>query len=275
MDGKIRNKYENYSWDANTAPAKINELYDQVIERIIFYTNWYKKYKGTKKWWSKKVRLFAIILFLISSLVPIIFPLIKSDNYGWILNIGYITAAIGGGLLFLDKFYGFSTGWMRINSTMLELGDARRDIERTMLKEKIEHKADTIEGFIALLDVIKKFDDTVSNIVKAETDVWLKEFFGGNEELQKLLKTQTEQLKPSDLKISVKNYNLYKNIQLTVDNTAKGEITGGSYVIKSIYPGNRTIYITALKTDGNKEVKKTDVATVKAGELNTIELSLE
>jgi hypothetical protein len=270
-------------WDPEEGPHKIEELIKKAQHRVVWYMEWYQQEKKSKRRGSKSIRLICIVLFILTTLIPLVNSLLliflhknkEIVDSGWLLNIGYIIALIATGLFLLDRFYGFSTGWIRLNSTLTELGNARREFENILLNARLIHAADNLDGFKALVSIIKTFDDNISAIVKAETDTWVKEFQAGNEELQTLLKTQSEQQKPGDLKVSVKNYTQFEDITLNINGSDKGKVYGGIQLITSIRPGNHAIKITAIKVADQKQFVKTDVAVVKPGEMCTLEIVLE
>jgi hypothetical protein len=87
-------------------------------------------------------------------------------------------AAIAVGCIALDKFFGFSSGWMRSMSAMLELQDKIESFEFAWARERLKRGASspTPESQAADLDMIAAFVSSVSGVIRSETEAWAGEF---------------------------------------------------------------------------------------------------
>nr|WP_068890878.1 SLATT domain-containing protein [Pedobacter panaciterrae] len=256
-------------WDPKKATEIIIQMQAKSIARVNWIYGWYVKTKKDKAQASKIIRVACVILFILTALVPLVHLI--SEKLDVPLSLGYIFAALGSGLLFLDKFYGYSTGWLRVNRAITDLVDAKRNFELLMQTSLLLHPADTQTGFQALSDTIGTFNENISTIIKAETAQWEKEFQAGSDELQKYFAEQINQQKPGDLQITVVNYSTYSAIEVFINGTSSGIISGGTKLIKSLPPDNYEVKIkTTLLTDG-KVTEKTSIGSVKASALVVVE----
>ena len=99
-------------------------------------SEWYLKHQKWMKRLSKLIRLLAIILFGLGGLIPMINALLLENQSDLrIMNLSYIAIATAGTLLLLNKFFGFSSGWIRFITTQMEI---KRMITEFELRWKIE-----------------------------------------------------------------------------------------------------------------------------------------
>ncbi len=255
-------------WDPTIAPEVIKQIETETIARVDWYIKWYQDNKKIKSSWSKVIRSTCVIFFVSTALIPVL-----KSIYSWVqIEYGYLLSGIASGLLFFDKFYGFSTGWIRYNNALASLGNAKRDFQKIMQDAVLLHPANTPEGFQALVDTIRAFDDNVSTIIQTETDEWSKEFRAGNDELQAYFKEQTNQQKPGDVQINITDYTVYTNIELSLNGVSKGFVIGGSKLLNSLPPDNYTVTVKA--SSGNNVITKTAIISVKTNQLVVIDIKL-
>lgn len=257
------------AWTQATGTKIIEEMQRKSLERADKYFKWYLTTKREKAKYSKIIRFSCILLFTLTAVVPLVNSFGEAQKVP--PNLGYILATFGAGLLFLDRFYGFSTGWVRVNRTLTEIGDSIRNFTFLMQTSIHLNSPDTPQGFQALADTIRTFNDNISAIIKSETSNWEKEFQSGSEELQKYFKDYLTEQKPGDLKITVVNYSTYLSIELFFNDVSKGMILGGAKLFRSLTPENYEIKIKTISTEGGVVLYHTLIATVKPGALEIIE----
>lgn len=184
-------------WDRQEAGKNLLELYNQVLEIADSYLGWYRNHRRKKGLIARTVRLSAIILFVVSSLMPYFASLGKevSISNTFLLYVGYILAGLGAGLLFMDRYYGFSSSWTRFALIALDI-----EMMRNMFVEHwkilcIKNSPLTVERFCILIEAVSKFRTSISDAVRSETNTWAKETQQNLSELMQALKNQSEQLK--------------------------------------------------------------------------------
>jgi hypothetical protein len=265
-------------WDAAKAPAEIKDFSQKSLERADWYIAWYQKTKRAKARWSKFIRATCILLFILTALVPISNAYFgkyfhAADGTSQFLNLGYIFATLGAGLLSLDKFYGFSAGWVRINAAITDLQNAKRNFRIVFETAVMTQAPDTIEGFKALVEQIRAFDDNVTAIVKCETDQWGREFQAGNAQLSEFFQTKLNEQKPGDLQVNIADAQLYKSVELSLNGSPNGSITGGARLLSSLPPDNYELTLRGTRPDDTVAVKNA-VAAVKAGALTSVDVKI-
>jgi SMODS and SLOG-associating 2TM effector domain 2 len=194
---KLPNKLLHYkpldNWDEKQARIKLLELYDGALSLADNTIAWYHSYRTRKGKWSKSIRIVSIMLLIASTLMPFFASIVKEELT--ILYIGYIMAGIGGGLLLLDRYYGYSNSWVRFVLTGMDLENMRNTFVENWQVNYLNNLPLTIQSFGLQVDSIIKFQEVFNGAVKAETETWAKEFQQSFKDLVAALKAQSDQLK--------------------------------------------------------------------------------
>jgi conflict system pore-forming effector with SLATT domain/trypsin-like peptidase len=180
-------------WTPELAKTKLRELYKGVLELADDTIKFYHRYRHKKAGWSKAIRVIAIILLVISTLIPYFASVF--GNAVTFLSIGYISAGLGGGLLLLDRFYGISNSWMRFVLTGMDLEGIRNIFVENWQIIYLNNIPLTKESFAILVNALIQFQVAFNNVVKAETEVWAKEFQQNLKDLIAALKVQSDELR--------------------------------------------------------------------------------
>lgn len=257
----------------------LDDAFVKVIVGVNATAQWYADKKSKQSNWSQSIRFLSIILIGLGG----IFPLIgKIESEKTIIvdftNWGYVTIAAAGTLLFLDRFFGFSSAWIRYVTTELEI---RKQIREFEISWQIEMaKIDlclielTCDKMVQLLTMLKDFSTVIDELVKQETTNWATEFQNNISELQKMASAKLSELKPGSVKIVMKNAAKYKKITIKVDNIERKIIVGAEALIDNISPGSHTILAEGEPILAGVNNLITSVITVEGGKLNTVEMSM-
>src|SRR2546421_6045982 len=99
----------------------VETAYKQALRRASEAVVWYQRAKDRKKRPAIALRFLAIVVGGLGTITPIVVSML-SDPWGRrLLPSASMFAAIAVGCVALDKLFGFSSGWMRYISAMLEL----------------------------------------------------------------------------------------------------------------------------------------------------------
>jgi integrase len=104
------------------------------IKRLYLYAeavadesiDWYGRHKRKLAWKSRLLRLLAIILTAVGGLTPILSALGWAQNLN-IGQLGYLFLGLAAACVGLDRFIGFSSGWIRYITTKMTLERALSD----------------------------------------------------------------------------------------------------------------------------------------------------
>jgi hypothetical protein len=84
--------------------------------------SWYVDKKAGRAKTSQRLRFSAVVLSILGGLVPLLIAMFGGQpSWHWLSllgdvrfgQLGYVFLAITGGLILLDRYFGYSTGWMR------------------------------------------------------------------------------------------------------------------------------------------------------------------
>lgn len=95
-------------WDSGHRKESIHAVYQRAEKHALETINWYLFSKKEKKFWAQNLRLGVIVLTALAGLLPI-FSEMGEFSPIW----ASIALGLAGVLLAVDKFFGYSSAWMR------------------------------------------------------------------------------------------------------------------------------------------------------------------
>jgi hypothetical protein len=180
---------EKLQWDRDNVFISLGKLYDFVTIECNNAIFWYYDKKKWKKRCGVLSRVLAILGGAIAGMVPIIIEIQKSTGCKYILSPGISTVSLVFVALFisLDKFGGWTSGWIRYVNTAQQLSQLQSNFRLKWQEQMISlFKApDYIEVLKETVLLLENFLDSVHDVVRKETDLWVQEFKGVLHELEK------------------------------------------------------------------------------------------
>jgi hypothetical protein len=250
----------------------LDETFEKTIEAANKEADWYNRKKSAKSTWSKIIRFSSIILIGLGGIFPLVS---KIGSFEHVSDWGYVCIALAGTLLFLDRFFGFSSGWVRYITTEFEIRKQVKDFE---MRWKIEmsrldlcEEQLTCDKMIQMLTMLKDFSAAIDELIRQETNTWATEFQNNISELQKIASAKMEEFRPGFIKVIVKNKTAYKDILIKVDGIDRKVLVGAEALIDNITPGPHTVIAEGEKTGGEK-IAATTIVSVEANKIVTAEL---
>ncbi|MEW6271163.1 MAG: DUF4231 domain-containing protein [Thermodesulfobacteriota bacterium] len=164
-------------WDEPRRTDALERLHARVVKSADDAAGYYARGAASKRRWARWLRLAAIVLAAIGSVFPVLTGLIGGRDaidatWASILLAGAATA-VG-----LDRFFGFSSAWMRFITAKMQLEHLREqfDIDWQASVAAWEGRPPTKEQTLGSLAVLKKFLLEAHRIVRDETELWIREF---------------------------------------------------------------------------------------------------
>lgn len=166
-------------WSPAKQQESLEQLYLFVVNECAVSINWYYHKKRSKSLLGFLLRLGAILAVAVAGLIPLIGELLKRNDKLWLSPAwATVALALAGLLIAIDRFGGYTSGWIRYIRTAQKLtslqGEFRLDWEeyrRTSLADT--SGADrTKEG----INLCRTFLRAVYAQVRLETDHWAQEF---------------------------------------------------------------------------------------------------
>ncbi|GAB6043744.1 SLATT domain-containing protein [Endothiovibrio diazotrophicus] len=240
--------------------------------KAIQAANWYLARKAVPKLFSQWIRGLAILGITAGGLITVLQSI--DPQAGWGHN-GFVVLAVAGALLGLDKYFGFSTAWMRYINAQLKIHQllAEFQMDWAQLRQQSGDEA-TAEQEQVMLERIKVFRMAILKQVEQETQEWMNEFRNSIAQLDKETQQRTEALRPGGVAVAVSNAEGIDQgtLKLFVDATSRGAFQGDHTTIKSLMPGAYTIRVEG--TRGGQPVNASGNVTVAAGTTVPVTLTL-
>lgn len=155
------------------------------ISKAILAGGWYKTSIRRKRRGALLTRLGAIILAGIATLVPTVLTMISEDNNGDLFRrwapLGGALGITAAFLIMLDKFAGFSSGWMRYIAAYQDIQAKQEVFQLAWAKEHARLSTNTAltwNDAASSLDRVAEFLQAINDVVRQETQTWITEFKG-------------------------------------------------------------------------------------------------
>jgi hypothetical protein len=169
--------------------ADLDGLYEWAQGIAMDAIDWYLIEKQRKARWSRGLRTCAAVCTASGGAVPIVAISVGHPALG---NWGYLLLALAAGCAAYDRFFGFSSAWLRYMSAATALRALLDDfrLRWTLELARLGGVASDMEPLVQLINLVRECAAAVHGTVRAETDAWLTEFNTRMNELEAQLRTE-------------------------------------------------------------------------------------
>lgn len=266
--------FADLNWDEDHRRASIMQLYDSTVGEARKAIDWYGQKKPFKKHMAQGLRLIAILATIIAGIIPIIAP---TDVLGVTIRPAWasVVVALGVGAIGLDRFFGFSSGWMRF---LL----ARQRLENRLLTFQYEWETDEVTWQQTALSVEKTqdlirrcaaFATEIRDLVTEETKLWVQEFQSTLEGLEESLRAEAEVKRTGAINITIEDHaSLDDGWALHLNGRHVEDFSGATGTAKDLKPGQYTVRVTATRSGAAVEAVRTEDVT--GGAVTDVSVSL-
>lgn len=243
---------------------------------------WYGRKKRSKASMSRLLRGLAIFFTTIGGLTPIIRALrpyttesmqsVGNLDFG---QLGYLFLGLAAACIAFDRFFGFSSGWMRYLTTKMTLERMLSEfrMDWAMMVAKLGNKAPTTDQVQLMIQRLKEFLVAINTNVEQETQTWVSEFKTNLAEIEKNAASQRESARPGAIDITVTNgMEAQDGFTVTLDGMEVKTIHGTKYQIGYVPPGPHKIAVSG-KIKG-ESLDASELANVLPGEVAKVTLAL-
>jgi hypothetical protein len=139
---------------------------------------WYEQRSGPARRNARTVRFAAIVFAAMAGVVPMISQFAPTTVPP---STATLALAVSGLLLALDKFFGFSSSWMRFTATGLKLRGMLSDFDLAWERQRAADTRPELresDHVLRRLDALTKFVSSIDTVVQNETRAWMREFSG-------------------------------------------------------------------------------------------------
>lgn len=190
------------SWSPAEVENSLKVLRKYVENQATGLLQWYYGKKIWKARMSSFLRVLTITLFSLGGLVPLI-KAIAPPNAAFINSkegfdfgqLGYLLIALAAAAIALDRFFGFSSGWIRYITTALSIERALDEfrMEWARITATMQGNQPAAEKLEELIQLCKTFCIGIRSQVEQETKAWVLEFQSNLSELEKELKARAKE----------------------------------------------------------------------------------
>jgi hypothetical protein len=189
------------SWNDTEVQNSLQVLHQYVEDQAQKQINWYWDKKRAKAQVSVLLRFTAIVLFVLGGLVPIVkatLPATVAAKFPFDFGqSGYLLIGVAAGCMALDRFFGYSTGWIRYVTTAMAIEKSLEEfrLEWTRTMAKMRGASPTPEELETLIQTSAAFSLAIKSQVEQETKAWVVEFQTNLSQLEKDLQAKADEAK--------------------------------------------------------------------------------
>lgn len=171
--------FTQLSWDRENQWKSLDTVVEYARTVAIDVHDWYVTEKRRKQKAAKMIRLAAILMTALAGVIPILTEM-GVTIMGSQINAGWasVSVAAAGGLVLFDRFFGFSTGWIRFTATMMKVRNLINlfDMDRVIICSSWTEDGPDKEQIRIILERCKQLVEEVNTAVIDETRKWDHEF---------------------------------------------------------------------------------------------------
>jgi hypothetical protein len=180
-------------WSVERRSEALSHVFDHAIGLASGAEAWYALKRRPKRQWGRALRVSAILLGLVAAVLPIVSQIYTNDDKpviapGW----AAVALAVAAAAIALDRYFGFSSAWMRFMTSELRLTRLRHDFEYNWQAARAGAAIPPSDGDVArLLALARALVLAVDDVIADETAMWTSEF-------RTMLENAERRLAPSD-----------------------------------------------------------------------------
>jgi hypothetical protein len=163
------------NWSRSEIRHSLDELYAWSERLAIDAINWYMTEKRRKARHSRRLRGASLILATAGGAVPVVALAAGRPAAG---NWGFVLLALAAGCIAYDRFFGYSSSWLRYMATATSLRAQLVEYQTAWTKEMVAmagREPDRTDA-VRLVEFIRTFAWKVNDTIRVETEAWLVEF---------------------------------------------------------------------------------------------------
>lgn len=272
----IFNRLPELSWERELAKDSAQKLSDYAVCEAQLAIHWYLSKKRSKKIGAQFLRLFAIVAAAFAGLIPLLAQIAPYNHIPQIApawaSVALVLAATAVGL---DRFFGFSSAWMRFLVTEMQIRSALHDFlfDWEFHRVRLEGTTPDRENVQAMIQRCKEFLGQINDILKNEMDEWVKEFRQNLAEIDKATKAKTQVVSLGAINVNISNGNQCDGgWELSIDDRAPTRRQGKTAAVRDLGAGQHTARVTG--TIEGKVLQAEAAFTAVSGRTGDLSLTL-
>ena len=254
------------------------------IEKVFKYVSgeaqraivWYLNKKDPKRKGARFLRFGAIVATTMAGLIPLLAEIFKVNGQPQVSPAwASVALVLAVALIGLDRFFGFSTAWMRFLTTEMQIRTALQAFQLDWEIHRAAWKgtAPTDEQLQEMLARCKAFLGQVNTFLEHEMAAWIQEFQASLQQIDDTARARAEANKLGGANVNVTNGDTCDNgWELAIDGGSRRQYMGKTAALRDLVPGIHTIRVEGCIN--GKLVQAESVLVIPAGGTTWIELEL-
>jgi len=261
--------------------AALQALAGDLEKRAVEATDWYLHNKGGPRRLSRLLRFLAILFGVLGGLAPLVggIQLSAADGSAGVSlssanQWGYLLIALAAASLLFDRYFGFSSSWMRYMTAQMAL---QRALEKFQLawglwRIKVNSAHPSDEDQAAAIALLTGFQQEVGDLVDQEFQAWISQFKEQLAELQAAISKDKDERRPGNLVIGIHSVEAINGpADVYLDNRLLRKTDSGSVLLTALNPGSHLVTVKA--NDGALQGSAT--VAVQAGETSEANIKMK
>jgi len=260
-------------WEPQNLAKPLDKLCTYATIQAQEAIDWYFHRKQLRRYLCRVFRISAILLVAFAGVLPLINEVLGKDSS---IHSLWSTLALAAAatIILLDRFYGFTTGWIRFMQAGQQLSQALEIFQLEIELEKLKwgRLEPTQEESFAMLRQVQQFLKQLRGIVKDETMQWAAEFTEVLKQVDEQVKLVAQAEKKSALQIAITNGDhCTDGWMLTVGDRSPEKRYGKEGSVE-VLPD---LYVVRIEAQiDSKPVRAERAVKVNPAEIQTLELTL-
>lgn len=274
----VSNVLPALKWDHESAVASLSNLAILLLQRADDNLAWYRSAKAMKRRLAWPIRLLAILLTATAGILPILTQILSTPDGKPPFAPAWASVALSMAvvLVALDRFFGYSSGWMRYMTTSLQLKEARDafELDWEAVNATFGGASPSASQIANALARMRTFTDQLNAIVARETERWVTEFQDALRQIDESAKTPLPVATTGSIAVVVENGEQLGSSgwDLSVDSGAVIHSSGRTAGITALAPGAHLLRVVANR--GGFDIRAETVVNVAAGTIAPVSLTL-
>jgi len=277
-------EYPIINWKKENLDQDLRELTIYAMDYARQFRDYYRNSANYKRSWAKILRIIAIISTALGGLLPVLSQILAKDNIN--LEPAWATVAITIAVtaIGLDRFFGFSSAWMRFITTEIKINSKIEQIKLNIENERFSWQgaAPDFDSAKTMINHITLFINEVSEIVKDETNTWMMEFQNSIQKFNEEANVKADNLKLGGVAVNIENAAEFsKGIKLQLESQEPIRFSGSSYSFNNLLPKIYKLVITGILEQtaegvtAEKEIRNETLVNVTPGNITAVNINLK
>jgi len=261
---------------AQADPAALERLVAGASARATEAVSWYLSAKRGKARWARLLRVAAIFGVAAAGVIPVVVTLIHREDGSQLFNAAWASIAIAGSAfcVALDRFFGFSTAWIRYMTTELEI---QRQLHAFQYDGQFDRVgwADgrpTAEQFAQTLGRCKGFVQEIDKLIQQETNLWVVEFQDALKQVDEASRAKPAAAAQAAINISVSGIDAAESGWLLAIDDGTPAVRFGKTAAVPVLPGMHVVSVSAQVGERRRTAEK--AVSVTAGSAAEVAIAL-